>query len=984
GLTPAQRSIVGLAKGVLAKRLFRWTNTDFSPPASRFDPDSDQIVTVDDLFKRPNGNNEVGRIGRERRKISQEQMAQIKDGAAFTVPSEDFTGQEHEWKLGGLVQRGRRYIIETRNNHLARAYENIRYRTVDRVTGDTPLSLAETVPNFFKGIYETYGSFAGIPEERSSDYGVEETVQKARDKYVTERLSEENRHWGLLNNEEIRYKAGEVLYDIESAAEQAWSDKVEAETERITKELAAEGLEGEALDKELADRLAKARQTEFQDRIAASESLAKIHPRLPGRLIARVESLSMLGTKRESIRRMINMQMAVTKARLIEKHPIKSKIDRWLEGQISRRRDNLWAKLNGELKAKFPAMLREASLEGEAWLFETGRKFDQEVRPGIVAGMKADPEPRKTFRFRLRIWRKAAWKITQDEDGRYYASEFRTVKMPSDKHFWRVALMPLRFAQIAGETLYHLFVSNLWYGPLGVRSLFSPKAFAYEWYVDSETGKLVAESDRRGTLVSRIRGLWAQRREILRDHEQKDSYGFFGKGVERAFLFFTADLGLGVLAPLLVLIGQPILTALNFALAGALLTGAAIVAVDLPLMIMGSLPIILPQALAVLGLSQLVFAWSFSLPVLTSVFAAVMIIANPLAVAVLGSAGRWLFDGLIFDTTGTKHHGIWTRLFPWFYTLGIKTVISGVVLTIASIIAAVIVHPLLALGETLWAGLRAGTRTVYDKGMRGLVRKFARVPGRDSRFLVRRVRGPGLSNEFFFQIERALALVALWAGLERGVHSSYKSRTQEKIRRPRSLYNSIMEALSVLFGTMRPPSDAPGLDQINVSEEKLLEGLAEAAQPNDELYSRLLEIGMTGSIKQTLAELEETVKKSAVITKDFYTKVFADRSAADVAEFWKARSLKQDDWVGLAKTELGSIFGREFLSALETTDKTLVIKVKAPSLGDYAAGLEEGILPEELENIEVGDLGQPASGKEQVRSPIPYIGGDNLTRGGGI
>lgn len=1065
-LTPAQRSVVGVTKGILAKRLFRWTNTDFSPPVSRFDPDSDQIVTVNDLFKRPNGSNEVGRIGRERRKINKGQMAQIKDGAAFTVPSEDFAGQEHEWKLGGLVQRGRRFIIEARNSHLAGAYENIRYRTVDRVTGDTIFSLRDSIPNFFEGLYETYGSFAGVPEERSEDYGVEQAVAKAHDKYMTDGLTDENRHLGLLYDAKIRRQAGEVLYDIERAAENAWEQKVEAETERIAKELAAEGLEGEALDKELADRLIEARQNEFLTRIAGSESLAKISPALPERLIARASSLSIIGTQRELIRRAIRKEVNAYKALLIEKHTIKSKVDRWLEGQVSKKSDALWAKLNAELMEKFPSMLRETGLEGEALLFEISRKFDAEIRPGIVAEMKADPQPNKTFRYRLRIWRKAAWKISRDEEGRYYASEFRTVEMPSDKHLWRVALIPLRFAQIASEFLYHLVVSNLWYGPLGIRSLLSPKPFAYEWYVDSETGKIVADSDRQGTLISRIRGLWAQRREILSDHERKDSYGFFGKGVERVFLFFTADLALGVIAPLAVFFGQIALTALNLGLTLAMTAGAGLVMAEIAMLpFAGISPI--AAALAAIPFAM-TLAFELSLAAALGAFVAAGMLVNPVTLGVLGSLGRWLFDGFVFDTTGTQHNRrnwtlalgavtlglvsvggvvdlllvtfgvtpititalIWaaglllpsltvaaglgaasftgwniaalaalilgpaavgilsgftgTRIAPWFWTLGVKTGVSGIVLTIGNILFAVIVHPLLALAETLWGGLRAGVRTAYDKAMRGLIRAFARVPGRDSRYLVRRVRGPGLSNEFFFQIERALALVALWAGLERGEHSSYKARTQEKIGLPRRVYDSVMAAFSVLLGSVNPSDQAPGLNQIAESEKQLREGLAEAAKPNDELYSRLLDIGMTGSIKQSLAELEETVKKSAVITQDFYTKLFADRSAADITEFWKARSLKKDDWVGLAKMELGSIFGREFLTALETTDETLVLEVKAPSLGDYAAGLEEGILPEQLENIEVGDLGQPASGKERVRSPIPYVGGDQLTRGGAL
>ena len=70
-----------------------------------------------------------------------------------------------------------------------------------------------------------------------------------------------------------------------------------------------------------------------------------------------------------------------------------------------------------------------------------------------------------------------------------------------------------------------------------------------------------------------------------------------------------------------------------------------------------------------------------------------------------------------------------------------------------------------------------GVRRAWDVAMFNLViRKRARVPAGDS-FIVRRVAGPGLASDFFYQIKTEQALVALEARMEMDELQAYKVTT---------------------------------------------------------------------------------------------------------------------------------------------------------------------------------------------------------------
>lgn len=109
----------------------------------------------------------------------------------------------------------------------------------------------------------------------------------------------------------------------------------------------------------------------------------------------------------------------------------------------------------------------------------------------------------------------------------------------------------------------------------------------------------------------------------------------------------------------------------------------------------------------------------------------------------------------------------------------------------------------------------AGVRHAWDAAMFNLViRKRARVPAGDS-FIVRRVAGPGLASDFFYQIKTEQALVALEARMEMDELQAYKVLLQT-FRYKFTLFLCLANAPCVVAGPgeRRDQLPAGGLPQV--------------------------------------------------------------------------------------------------------------------------------------------------------------------------
>lgn len=945
-LSATQREDLEAILPVLEKRLYTWANLEIELPHTIFGANDGQIVELSELFQKPTGNEEVARIGAERRRLSAEQLAQVRQEAIFTVPSEEFPGQHHAWRVSLLLQKGQENIKVTLAQDLADGLRHIIVSFPARIFGDTPISIRRGLTNFFHGLKEMGGLFLGVIEEKNAydPEEIERIIEKRRAEFV--RLTAPRQGSTAIDlalyDEKIMEKAVPVIARLEQRAAEEWekvADDVKAE---ITAKERASGKTGAELEQSVVDLVQASRQVRFFSALVESPELEAVHPGLGLLLTKHGTALLYVQSKEQEFAAEIDAYNEGTYNDLRRVHPIKSRMKGWLEKRTKEEVEAYYKMRLWQFYESLPQGLRDAGLEDQAVLLERNISFLKGEEPTLRTKLEAEKAAAEEFTYKSRIWRKSRWKVVKDSDGHFHVERYATRTVRSDSPLWRVQKLWFRTTTWVNNGLYHLIVSNLFNGPVGLRSLFTRNPFHPNWTADYETGKIVPTGETRETLVSRVKNLWKQRREMLDAHARASSHSFLGKGFDRFILFWKADVLRGALAPLALAVGQPVATAAN---AGVTAAGAT----TLPL------------------------AWA------------------PLTnLAYLG------FNAVLFDTEGSLYpKAKLSRLFPIVTRLLVRggeigrygraqvkgSVLPGAGETLASV-AALAYHPLMAVGEWTVGEARTLARQAWDYAIYNtLIEGRARVPGRDS-ITIKRVGGPGLSSEYFYQISPDTALVALWADVEQEELHRYENETRGRIQKPAADFQEALGAVTAITGgAVGADADGPALKTLTEDAAVDEKALRTALEPRKKIYQTLLDMppaAENGRVKMGREQLENTLRMAAVKLEAHYTGVMREErwSDEDTRAFWKTKRLQPGEWVGLAKQHLGTVFGQQVLVPLEETDKTMRVAVDAPTLGDLARGLEKGVLPEHLEQVRVEDLGGGSA--KPVEPRTGFVKGERL------
>jgi hypothetical protein len=967
-MTPAQKADLAAVSALMEQRLFTWDQVTIALPGTIFDNSGKPIVSSGDLFKAPQAN-ELERLAIKYGKLSQAQRDQLAKDGTFSVPSDDFPGQTHVWKAAELLQQGyerSRALLRSRLASSAEHYVNGLPRTI---SGGTALSLDRTLRNVGEGLHETAGLLYGMRETRrsQSEGSIEQRRREMLAAFMPTAVSGKDLS---LYDLKLMEKAQPVLAKAQDKADEAWKGKAEAVAEELGKTIKD--------PQQLADAIAQARQQEIYTALTGNAELEAVREGLGALVIQRLKYMQAKQAILDEGTRDVRAYGDKARESLQKSNPILSLVSGWTEKKVSAAMAEYANKTRGRYEERLVKAAAELGL-GEELSAES--RFQKEFEP-TRAAMLAETQANRAFSYDYQIWSRKNWTSEKSENGSYFGTQFRTVTRTTKDLAWRLSNLAQRALSFGNNLLYGLLVNTrapiggLVSGPLGWRALLSAAPFAYQYRLDSETGRWEATSARRNTYRSRLSGFYAQRRAILEAFNKKGRYSFFlGKAGERFIMFFTVDLGLGVIAPLVVGVMQPILTFANTAIS--------------------------------LGLAT----------------------ATPFLIAPVVSAAVWAFQALVFDAAGTQYSrwrpsikgsvglvglaallgaawyfgpkfgvdffsGWWLAgvlavtvaagpLFPWVGTLVKKAGFYGAGATIVSVLKAVmhvVAGPALAIvSGALWAGRRLWDSLL----MRPLLAWRAAVPGESGRF-VKRIAGPGLTSEYFFQVSPDLPLVAAWASMESSELYRYQGDMKSLIAEPSKAYQEFAAVLDALTqGSNQGRNGSPAYKEIAEKESANEKALAEAVRPRADLYQRLLKVPQEGKIKLATPDLELLLKKTALLAERFYGKVMKDQawSADKIAAFWKGRLLAANDWVGLGKQLQSSIVGEEILTPFEQTDKTLRIQVDAPGLEDYVKGLDAGIIPGQLDNVSVGDLGKPQS-KPSVEPTVPVVRAADL--GGGM
>ncbi len=641
-----------------------------------------------------------------------------------------------------------------------------------------------------------------------------------------------------------------------------------------------------ALERVFARSLREDRE-QFYQRIAADEAIEELAPGLGAALVEHARARDVVAEIERLSSAAIDLKRTALREALARAHPTRALIDEWVSEQVARGLD-AWEREEREaVPARAHAELVARGLDREAWIFSRGMRFAREVEPGLRAGLESARVPAGRFEWPRRIWRRANWKVTRHEPegaAPYYTLDRHArPAVTTDAVGWRLSNLWHRSACAWNNGLHWLLSDNLLNGALGLRALFSREPFHRGWDVDAQTGALV-QVGLTPTYRSRVRALWQGVAASRRAFEARPDTGFVGKSVSRWISRFWNYVLKGAVGTALIAVGQPALTAVNLA-AVSLLTATSML-------------------------------W-----------------------APLSGALRYALDALVYDRFAWHSSD---RALPIAQQLIVNFGLAGVGQCALALCLGLAVHPTVGTVALALAGVRAGVRALYDDAARAvIIGPLGRVPVTGG-FLARRVEGPGVSADYFFQVRPSLVSMVLRAKMETEELQLFQRKTQEKICAPQIELGRFVSQVLGPFSAGAVASERAAA-RVDESTARHLEALSRALAPRFEALSALTSIAEAAHIRLTRADLDATVARAGSEVKEFYSeRILPKMTEVEREDLWRERALAVGDFDGLARRLLAETFSEGLLSPLEETDRSLRLVVDHLRASDYLGALEQG------------------------------------------
>ncbi|MGE4231695.1 MAG: hypothetical protein AB7F43_00035 [Bacteriovoracia bacterium] len=511
-------------------------------PDLTFDPAEDtQIIETTDLFKQPT-DDEISRLPVVGHRLDDEQLKSVWDTAEFVIPSVDYPGQYHVWRIKAYILKGQKEIRVTLGKHMANARRHIAISFPETFLSNdsNAYSFRRALHNLYHGLKAAASLLVGVAEEGPKYFPdqVEKLINSEIRKHVVEKNSKGTDGKPSLDlrlyDNELMEKALPILSRIES--------------------------------EKLGDRFD---QDKYYEEILNSKELEELSSGLGLLLVNHGRMLEVVYEKERALAAK-NEQFLKTKTQeLTEKY-------QFSEDEAFKRARVLASKKYQSQKyetyMEVIAELNEMGLTQEAILVSDEVAYLKDNEQKLKIKIESEKNPNKGWEWNYNYWLPSQYKVVPfDKDEPSYGSElkkYRVVEVNTSRFGWRLWNWAVHTGYVWNNGLQWLIMQNFWSGPLGLKSLFEKEAFAYDWTVSESNEKVLDTQNLRGTLRSRIRAVLDLRQNEWQKFKDDDGGGL-PNWVKRIGVHAKADLVYGFIYPTGLILGQPTLTALNAVLSTA-------------------------------------------------------------------------------------------------------------------------------------------------------------------------------------------------------------------------------------------------------------------------------------------------------------------------------------------------------------------------------------------------------------------------------
>ncbi|KAL4240910.1 hypothetical protein ACF0H5_001692 [Mactra antiquata] len=951
-------------KQVAESMLYHWKSFPIVLPPSLTNIGEDkELLNYRDLFVAPTFD-ELDTVATDPygnlKKLTDEQLQSIWDKGEFEVASVNFPGQVHRWRLTKLLQKGSHNAHNSLLDDTALALRLLIITAKNRIISPV-FSLSESVASWGRGLWKLLDILFGMPSTSPGD--IEQKIRLEHQRYLiaeldvksnyrqgfgkfcqyvkdTSRLSTRERRKNhnmrpppipyiyqtpkgmdidlRLFNRDLINNCLPVLSNILERESKGWYVNFR---QKLIVSLKGQGLTNEQISKKVNEAVKEEYLERVYRSILNNAELESIEHGIGSLLVSQAKSV--IAMKKATSNLIDKMQHMKTQLllHLKEKYPVKSRIKDWVNKQTS-------------------AFEREF-IERHVWSDEAINLCEDEDLYQAVYFLKRDYNfvtareaillkelsqvriPNRVFTFSLRIWFPKNYDTIRcaddeeiivqtviDDTGKdlpthrpnaitsvhYYLNKYVKHKTSTRYPMWRWYNYINRTWAWIWNSAFFFGVVVPWCSPLSYRALFSIKSFLPDKVISQVDGKLYPDQkSRTHTLVSRLSALWDSVRKSRQTFENLPDRGFLGKSLTRHFNRFWNYVMKGFFGSVLLITVFPVLC------------------------------------------------------LVVSTLSIVSAVAAPLWIPVISLLFH-VFCILIYDFDAPYEENKFSILCE---ALIWRFLLLGTIQPVAASLFGFVACPLAALGISIFGLLRRGCRGFWDTCIYGIVIKSrARVPARDG-FVARRVAGPGLASNYFFQIQPEQALAALEANLESEELDVYKSETLRLIEKPVQAYRDFVSKVFRPFSATISHDDGV-YKELQAETSNYRTDLTNKVNQRQWRLNTGLNMTVQNKIKLPEQQLKLTILQAAKMLEGFYPDHIMKRlhtTGLSEEDFWEKKTLEYRDWTGLASQKLSHIFSPSFLVPLEATDSQFHLQVQHLNLGRYIKMIESTNVHDDLDIV---------------------------------
>ncbi|XP_043500875.1 uncharacterized protein LOC122523280 isoform X1 [Polistes fuscatus] len=866
------------------------------------------------------------------KKLNATQLESIRKCGEFEVDSINFAGQIHRWRLSALLQRGRDRRREALLRDLALATRFLVVTAKARLVSHC-FSVSQSFKAFLTGFLRLLDIIIGVPSlqahnldakirEERCRYLVAELVcrpeyedslellcgfvrkqlrRATMEKFEVERESSQLLPVPIpfvfgtpggaavdlrLFSRDIIRKALPILVSILEKETRGWFLHFR---ERLISELRAQKKPDEEIEREVNEAVMREYLQRVYTNILSHPDILALGEGIAQLLVQQAQSVVLMHRAIENVQRKLLQTKECLRQHIEFEHPVLSRIQPWMRDRMREAEENFIEECEWCAHEEALALCSHQNLQQTCYFLNRDLVFMKEREPVLLKELRKVKTPTRSFQWPTQIWLPKNWIIRRNFQGQseiiptvlsntptsittpradpsqaVFLVEREVVRTTTTRWpMWRWINYIARTWCWTWNAMFLLGVAVPWYSPVSIRALLLVQPFTPDLELSQLNGTLFPrKSSQMPTLCSRLVALWRHISKSRTHFETEPDTGFIGKGMTRHLNRLWNYGAKGLLGTLVILFIFPVVCILAS---------------------FGSLLIALTAIM-----------W---MPLITLTLHAFMALIMDL------------------DSPEPSRNRYLVVMEALVWNIGIQ----GCLQPIAALIVALVVCPIISFVILTVAVIRYCIRVVWDTIMFHLVIKNrGRIPASDS-FVVKRIAGPGLASDYYYQIRPEQALAAFEAKLELDELLAFQQEIERLITQPQRDFSQFVEACFGPFAAglakMKDPYkslEKEARDLIAVLHEKL-----ERRRKN---LQTGLSVAVRSKIKLTTFDLKVVIQQGALMLERLYPLHVFARLTGNEEDFWENKGLGVGDWAGLAGLMYADIFSLDFLQPLDDSD----------------------------------------------------------------